>query len=77
MKLKDITEASPGRRARGRASQAGARMKSGAKRWMKALSDEIERLNPKMAGRIEWDTAQYLMNTGVKPKEAAKRMAKR
>tara|TARA_Y100000310_G_scaffold1346_1_gene1827 strand:+ start:1052 stop:1474 length:423 start_codon:yes stop_codon:yes gene_type:complete len=76
MKLKDITEASPGRRARGRASQAGHRMKSFAKRWMRDVSDEVEKLNPKMAGRIDWDTAQYLMNTGKKPKEAAKRLVK-
>ncbi len=77
MKLKDITEASPGRRSRGRARQADARMKSWAKRWMADLSDEVERLNPKMAGRIDWDTAQYLMNKGMKPKEAAKKVAKR
>ena len=77
MKLKDITEASSGRRSRGRARQADARMKSWAKRWMADLSDEVERLNPKMAGRIDWDTAQYLMNKGMKPKEAAKRMAKK
>ena len=76
MKLKDITEASPGRRSRGRARQADARMKSWAKRWMADLSDEVERLNPKMAGRIDWDTAQYLMNKGMKPKEAAKKVAK-
>ena len=77
MKLKDITEASPGRRSRGRARQADARMKSFAKRWMADVSDEFEKLNPKMAGRIDWDTAQYLMNKGMKPKEAAKRMAKK
>ena len=77
MKLKDITEASPGRRSRGRARQADARMKSWAKRWMADLSDEVERLNPKMAGRIDWDTAQYLKDKGVKPKEAAKKVAKR
>ena len=77
MKLKDITEASPGRRSRGRARQADSRMKSWAKRWMADLSDEVERLNPKMAGRIDWDTAQYLMNKGMKPKEAAKKVAKR
>jgi hypothetical protein len=52
-------------------------MKSWAKRWMADLSDEVERLNPKMAGRIDWDTAQYLMNKGMKPKEAAKKVAKR
>ena len=56
MKLKDITEASPGRRSRGRARQADARMKSFAKRWMADVSDEVEKLNPKMAGRIDWDT---------------------
>ena len=77
MKLKDIIEASPGRRSRGRARQADARMKSFAKRWLADLSDEVERLNPKMAGRIDWDTAQYLMNKGMKPKEAAKKVAKR
>ena len=76
MKLIDIIEASPGRRSRGRARQADARMKSWAKRWMADVSDEIEKLNPKMAGRIDWDTAQYLMNTGKKPKEAAKKLVK-
>ena len=40
------------------------------------MSDEVEKLNPKMAGRIDWDTAQHLMNTGKKPKEAAKRIVK-
>ena len=49
MKLKDITEASPGRRSRGRARQADARMKSWAKRWMADVSDEVEKLNPKKA----------------------------
>ena len=76
MKLKDITEASPGRRSRGRARQADARMKSWAKRWMADVNDEVEKLNPKMAGRIDWDTAQHLMNKGTKPKEAAKRLVK-
>jgi len=73
----DFGEASPGRRSKGRARQADARMKSFAKRWMADVSDEVEKLNPKMAGRIDWDTAQYLMNKGMKPKEAAKRMAKK
>jgi len=72
----DFGEASPGRRSKGRARQADARMKSWAKRWMADVSDEVEKLNPKMAGRIDWDTAQHLMNKGTKPKEAAKRLVK-
>ena len=44
---------------------------------MAAFADEIEILNPKMVGRIDWDTAQYLKDKGVKPKEAAKKVAKR
>ena len=45
--------------------------------WMAAFADEVERINPKMAGRIDWDTAQYLKDKGMKPKEAAKRIAKK
>ena len=45
--------------------------------WMAAFSDEIEKLNPKMAGRIDWDSAQTLKDKGMNPKEAAKRLAKR
>ena len=77
MKLKDITEASYGRPSRGRASQAGHQKKSMAKRWMIDLSNEVKKLNPKMAGKIDWDTAQYLLNKGIDAKEAAKQLAKK
>ena len=45
--------------------------------WMAAFSDEIEKLNPKMVGRIDWDSAQTLKDKGMKPKDAAKRLAQR
>ena len=72
----DFGEASPGRRSKGRARQADARMKSWAKRWMADVSDEVEKLNPKMAGRIDWDTAHVLSRKNMKPAEAAKRLVK-
>ena len=77
MKLKNIIKEARAQSGWRGAKATGAGRQKRHQQWMKALSDEIERLNPKMAGRIDWDTAQYLMNTGVKPKEAAKRMAKK
>ena len=73
MKLKEAWRGGPQWKG---ARATGAGRQKQHQQWMKALSDEVERLNPKMVGRIDWDTAQYLKDKGVKPKEAAKRIVK-
>ena len=74
MKLKEAWRG--GRQWKG-ARATGAGRQRIHQQWMAAFSDEIERLNPKMVGRIDWDSAQYLKDKGMKPKEAAKKLAKR
>ena len=74
MKLKEAFRG--GRQWKG-ARATGAGRQRIHQQWMAAFSDEIERLNPKMVGRIDWDSAQYLKDNGMKPKEAAKKLAKR
>ena len=74
MKLKEAFRG--GRQWKG-ARATGAGRQRIHQQWMAAFSDEIERLKPKMVGRIDWDTAQYLKDKGMKPKEAAKKLAKR
>ena len=39
--------------------------------WMLEFSNEVIRLQPKHSGRIDWNTAQYLFNTGAKAIDAA------
>ena len=51
----------------GRVQRAtGAGRQKQHQQWMAAFADEIEILNPKMVGRIDWDTAQYLKDKGVR-----------
>ena len=74
MKLKEAWRGGPQWKG---ARATGAGRQKQHQQWMAAFADEIEILNPKMVGRIDWDTAQYLKDKGVKPKEAAKKVAKR
>ena len=74
MKLKEAWRGGPKWKG---AKATGAGRQKIHQQWMKAFADEVERINPKMVGRIDWDTAQYLKDKVVKPKEAAKKVAKR
>ena len=55
MKLKEAWRG--GRQWKGAKATAPGRQRI-HQQWMAAFSDEIEKLNPKMAGRIDWDSAQ-------------------
>lgn len=44
--------------------------------WMRAYSDELVKLDPSKAGKIDWDTAAFFYNSGKDPKEAARKKAK-
>ncbi len=45
--------------------------------WMKKYSYELTKLAPAMAGKIDWDTAAHLFNTGKDPRAAARQTAER
>ena len=74
MKLKEAWRGGPQWKG-ARATRAGRQKQH--QQWMAPFADEVEILNPKMVGRIDWDTAQYLKDKGVEPKEAAKKVVKR
>jgi len=74
MKLKEAWRGGPQWKG---AKATGAGRQKQHQQWMAAFADEVERINPKMVGRIDWDTAQYLKDKGKKPKDAAKRIALR
>lgn len=42
--------------------------------WMKAYETLLSKRGDHQAGRVDWDTATYLYNTGVSPEEAVKKM---
>lgn len=46
-------------------------------KWMAAMEKSLLAKAPTMAGKIDWDTAVYLFNTGITPEDAAERMAKK
>jgi hypothetical protein len=41
--------------------------------WMSDFEDHVTKQEPRHAGKIEWDTAHHLHNTGHKPVDAARR----
>ena len=45
-------------------------------KWYAAFEKALTALRPELTGKIDWDTATYLMNTKNTPEEAASRMAK-
>ena len=46
-------------------------------RWMRRYAELAVEMNPKLAGRICWDTATYQFNQGINVYEAAKRAVER
>jgi len=44
--------------------------------WMLAFEGNLVRLRPELVGRVDWDTAAYLYNSGVSPEVAAERVSK-
>ena len=70
-----LSEAWRGGRQWKGAKATGAGRQKIHQRWMATFSHEYEKLKPKLVGTIDWDTAQHMMNKGIKPKDAAKRMA--
>lgn len=63
----------------GRASTRGysTRATADARRehWMRQYSEMLVMLAPTVAGRIDWDTAAHLFNTGADAAKAAEGMA--
>lgn len=45
--------------------------------WLATYEQELTRLIPELAGKVDWHTANYLFNTGNAARDAAERMAKR
>lgn len=43
-------------------------------RWLWSVEDMVKKACPELAGRMDWDTAIYLFNTGVRNIEAAERL---
>lgn len=44
-------------------------------RWMQQFADATVAVRPEFSGRIDWETAKYLMGQGIDPVEAGKRYA--
>ena len=42
--------------------------------WLRKTSKLAEEIEPKIAGRIHWDTATHLYNIGDSPQKAAKEL---
>ena len=45
--------------------------------WNQKFEKAVLKLDKKYAGRIEWDSAIHLNNTGLSPQEAAKQYVER
>ena len=42
-------------------------------KWLAAFENLVVAADPTMSGRIDWDTAIHLFNTGLTPEQAAPR----
>lgn len=40
-------------------------------KWMREFSDFVYLLDASVKGKVDWDTATYLYNTGLTPSDAA------
>jgi len=43
--------------------------------WMRAFEETLTAIDPHTSGRIDWDTATFLFNSGARAIEAAHRYA--
>ena len=46
-------------------------------KWLAAFETLVIAADPAMSGRIDWDTAIHLFNTGLTPEQAALRAARK
>ena len=42
--------------------------------WMKGYEDLLKKRGDHQAGRVDWDTATHMYNTGISPEQAVKKM---